>query len=139
MWGDTVLLKSCPRCGVLIQYGGTYCQRCRVVVEEEQAKRRQESIKRSNRKYNRTRDPKYTRFYNSKEWRVLSMTYSQDKAFRCEQCGRVASEVHHVVPIQTDDGWNRRLDYDNLELLCKSCHNDRHNRFKASKSHSKAF
>ena len=139
MWGDTVLLKSCPRCGVLIQYGGTYCQGCRVVVEEEQAKRRQESIKRSNRKYNRTRDPKYIRFYNSKEWRVLSMTYTQDKAFRCEQCGQVASEVHHVVPIQTDDGWNRRLDYDNLELLCKSCHNDRHNRFKASKSHSKAF
>lgn len=134
-----MLLKACPRCGVLIQYGGTYCQGCRVVVEEEQAKRRQESIKRSNRKYNRTRDPKYTRFYNSKEWRVLSMTYTQDKAFRCEQCGQVASEVHHVVPIQTDDGWNRRLDYDNLELLCKSCHNDRHNRFKASKSHSKAF
>ena len=134
-----MLLKACPRCGVLIQYGGTYCQECRVVVEEEQAKRRQESIKRSNRKYNRTRDPKYIRFYNSKEWRVLSMTYTQDKAFRCEQCGQVASEVHHVVPIQTDDGWNRRLDYDNLELLCKSCHNDRHNRFKASKSHSKAF
>ena len=134
-----MLLKVCPRCGVLIQYGGTYCQGCSMVVEEEQAKRRQESIKRSNRKYNRTRDPKYTRFYNSKEWRVLSMTYSQDKSFRCEQCGQVASEVHHVKAIQTDDGWNRRLDYDNLELLCKSCHNDRHNRFKASKSHSKAF
>lgn len=134
-----MLLKACPRCGVLIQYGGTYCHGCSVVVEEEQAKRRQESIKRSNKKYNKTRDPKYTRFYNSKEWRVLSMTYTQDKAFRCEQCGQVASEVHHVVPIQTDDGWNRRLDYDNLELLCKSCHNDKHNRFKASKSHSKAF
>ena len=44
------------------------------------------------------------------------MTYAQDKAFRCEQCGRVASEVHHVVPIQTDDGWTKRLDYDNLDL-----------------------
>ena len=134
-----MLLKSCPRCGVLIQYGGTYCQGCRVVVEEEREKRRQESIKRSNKKYNKTRDPKYTKFYNSRDWRTLSQAYAQAKGFRCESCGQVASEVHHVKAIQTDDGWNRRLDYDNLELLCKSCHNDRHGRFKTRKSHSKAF
>ena len=134
-----MLLKSCPRCGVLIQYGGTYCQGCRVVVEEEREKRRQESIKRSNKKYNKTRDPKYTKFYNSRDWRTLSQVYAQAKGFRCESCGQVASEVHHVKAIQTDDGWNRRLDYDNLELLCKSCHNDRHDRFKARKSHSKVF
>lgn len=134
-----MLLKSCPRCGVLIQYGGTYCQGCRVVVEEEREKRRQESIKRSNKKYNKTRDPKYTKFYNSRDWRTLSQAYAQAKGFRCENCGQVASEVHHVKAIQTDDGWNRRLDYDNLELLCKSCHNDRHGRFKARKNRSKAF
>lgn len=134
-----MLLKSCPRCGVLIQYGGIYCQGCRVVVEEEREKRRQESIKRSNKKYNKTRDPKYTKFYNSRDWRTLSQAYAQAKGFRCESCGQVASEVHHVKAIQTDDGWNRRLDYDNLELLCKSCHNDRHGRFKARKSHSKVF
>jgi len=110
-----------------------------VVVEEEREKRRQESIKRSNKKYNKTRDPKYTKFYNSRDWRTLSQAYAQAKGFRCESCGQVASEVHHVKAIQTDDGWNRRLDYDNLELLCKSCHNDRHGRFKARKSHSKAF
>lgn len=31
-----------------------------------------------------------------------------------------ATEVHHVVPIETAP--DRRLDWDNLEALCKPCH-----------------
>lgn len=137
--GGSVLLKSCGRCGALIPYGGTYCRMCQEVVDKEKELRRQDSIKRSNRKYNKTRNPKYTRFYNSKDWCVLSQSYMQAKGYKCEQCGQMATEVHHIKPIQTDEGWNRRLDYDNLELLCKHCHNERHERFRRRRSHYKRF
>lgn len=125
-----MLLKSCGRCGNLIHYGATYCNTCKPIVEAEREARMRASKLESNKRYNKTRDPKYVRFYNSTEWRTLSAKYTQDKGFRCEKCGAIATEVHHVKAIQTPEGWERRLDSDNLELLCKACHNERHERFK---------
>ena len=131
-----MLLKSCGRCGKLIPYGLTYCSTCRPIVEAEREARRLESKRESDRRYNKTRDPKYVRFYNSVEWRTLSAKYTQDKGYRCERCGKFATQVHHKQAIQTPQGWDRRLDYNNLELLCTQCHNDRHNRFKKKKRHT---
>lgn len=125
-----MLLKSCGRCGNLIPYGLSYCSVCKPIVEAEIEARRIESKRASNRRYNKTRDPKYIRFYNSIEWRTLSAKYMQDKQYRCEQCRAMATQVHHIKAIQTDEGWELRLDYNNLELLCTQCHNDRHNRFR---------
>jgi 5-methylcytosine-specific restriction endonuclease McrA len=129
-----MLLKSCGRCGNLIPYGSTYCSTCKPIVEGEREARLSESRRKSNRRYNKTRDPKYTRFYNSIEWRTLSAKYLQDKGYRCSKCRDMATQVHHVKPIQTPDGWELRLDYDNLELLCTTCHNKEHNRFVKGKS-----
>ena len=124
-----MLLKSCGRCGNLIQYGGTYCPTCKPIVEEERERRRSETMKAINRRYNKTRDPKYGRFYNSADWRVLSRKRLQDDGYKCVMCGAFASEVDHIVPIQTPEGWDKRLDYDNTRSLCLDCHNKRHNRF----------
>ena len=124
-----MLLKACRRCGNLIPYGHDYCKHCQPIIDRQ----KEEAKKESNRRYNKTRDPKYIRFYNSSEWRVLSARYTQDKGYRCEQCGAMATQVHHKIPIQTADGWARRLDYGNLELLCTQCHNERHDRFKRRK------
>lgn len=127
-----MLLKSCNRCGCLIPFGSSYCSQCKPIVEAEQEARRVESQRESNRRYNKSRDPKYIRFYNSIEWRTLSSKYMQDKQYRCEskECKAIATEVHHIKPIQTPEGWERRLDYNNLECVCLDCHNERHNRFK---------
>lgn len=125
-----MLLKSCYRCGILIPYGSSYCTACTPIVEEEREKRRLEAIQRGNRNYNRKRDPKYIRFYNSKEWRVLSGRRLQDDGYKCVKCNAFASEVDHIKPIQTPEGWELRLDYNNTRSLCLSCHNERHNRFK---------
>lgn len=125
-----MLLKSCNRCGNLIPYGSTYCSECAPIVEAEREARRLEAKRESDKRYNKTRDPKYTRFYNGMEWRTLSARYTQDRGYRCEKCRGVGTEVHHIKPIQTPDGWELRLDYSNLELLCIKCHNDRHDRFK---------
>lgn len=125
-----MLLKECARCKRLIPYGSTYCSECKPIVEAEREARQLESKRESDKRYNKTRDPKYTRFYNSTEWRVLSAKYTQDKGYRCEACSGIATQVHHKKPIQTPDGWELRLDYNNLELLCTKCHNERHERFK---------
>lgn len=125
-----MLLKSCPRCGNLYSYGKSYCPTCLPIVEAEREARKAEAYKRANRKYNKTRDPKYGRFYNGIEWRTLSRKRLQDDGYKCVMCGSIASEVDHIVPIQTPEGWELRLDYDNTRSLCLNCHNERHNRFK---------
>lgn len=132
-----MLLKSCNRCGNLIPYGSVYCDTCKPVVEAEREARIHVSKLESNKRYNKTRDPKYVRFYNSVDWRTLSAKYTQDKGYRCEKCGAIATEVHHVKAIQTSEGWELRLDPDNLELLCKACHNERHERFKRRRKYLK--
>lgn len=62
-----MLLKPCNRCGMLIPYGATYCKKCELIVKAEREARQQELKKESNKRYNKKRDPKYIRFYNSKE------------------------------------------------------------------------
>lgn len=74
---------------------------------------------------------KYSTFYNSKEWKILRKNKWESSNGLCEKClekGIVKSgvEVHHKIPIKKN--WSKRLDYDNLILLCKECHNDAHNR-----------
>lgn len=131
-----MLLKSCNRCGNLIPYGPSYCSTCKPIVEAEREARRIESKRASDKRYNKRRDPKYLRFYNSLDWRTLSAKYMQDKGYRCEKCKAMATQVHHVKAIQTEQGWEQRLDYDNLELLCTSCHNKEHDRFVKRKKYN---
>lgn len=127
--GETMLLKPCNRCGNLIPYGPSYCSVCRPIVEAEREERIRQSRLKSNRRYNSTRDPKYVRFYNSIEWRTLSAKRLDEDGYLCAWCGGIATEVDHIVAIQTPEGWERRLDYTNTRSLCTTCHNKRHNRF----------
>ena len=134
-----VLLKECRMCGNLIPYGATYCTVCTPKVEAYRAAQQGVSKRAANRRYNRGRDPKYIHFYNSGAWRTLSAKYTQDRGYKCESCGKIATEVHHKIPIQTEQGWTLRLDYNNLELLCVDCHNERHKRFKKRKERRKDY
>lgn len=124
-----MLLKACNRCGNLIPYGAPYCAECTPIVEVEREARILEAKRKNNREYNKTRDPKYSQFYNSGGWRTLSLKRLQDDGFRCAWCGKIADEVDHIIEIKTPEGWERRLDYTNTRSLCHSCHNKRHKRF----------
>lgn len=124
-----MLLKSCKRCGDLINYGRAYCTTCEPIVEAEREARLLEYKRAANRRYNKKRDPKYVRFYNSKEWKILSRKRLQDDGYKCVKCGTIASEVDHIQAIQTPEGWELRLDYDNTQSLCVECHNIKHARF----------
>ena len=125
-----MLFKACNRCGNLIPYGSAYCKDCTPIVEAEREARMSEYRKESNKRYNKTRDPKYVRFYNSVEWRTLSAKRLQDDGYRCVWCGSIATEVDHILELKTPEGWSRRLDYDNTRSLCHDCHDKRHDRFK---------
>lgn len=68
------------------------------------------------------------KFYKSKSWNNLSYGYARSKNFLCERCGEYARLVHHkvyITPKNIDDP-NITLNRDNLELLCKECHNREH-------------
>lgn len=121
-------MKVCPRCGSLMpSRGRSLCAACEAKRRAESDARRDRSAEYAARAA--SEDPRYRSFYRSKQWRALSRQYAVDHHHRCERCGRVGTDVHHVEPIQTPAGWARRLDYGNLRLLCVGCHNKEHGRF----------
>lgn len=133
-----MLQKLCPKCKRIIPAGKAYCASCQRMVDAAQEQRRAEGRRKASRAYDKRRDPKYTAFYNASEWRTLSHTKMISAGYQCEQCKRqhiisIASEVHHLQPIQTPAGWERRFDRDNLICLCTKCHNEVHGRFSAKR------
>lgn len=128
-----MLLKACSRCRKLIPYPNVYCDACKPIAEEEKRIAFEEKKRKWNARYNQKRDPKYTKFYASIDWKRLSKAKMQEAGYRCEDCGVIAVEVHHVDPIQTDSGWERRLDWSNLKAVCLDCHNKAHGRFTSRK------
>lgn len=140
-----MIIKMCAKCKKIIEYPDRYCSTCQKIVDEQT----EETRRQSNRRYNKTRDPKLVKFRKSDEWIQLKEKYLQDLqhkygevkyAYRCEDCieenkknpdyeMQFAEEVHHLQFIETPEGWLRRLDYNNLRALCHMHHDIRHNRF----------
>ena len=79
-------------------------------------------------KKNKNYKEKFKNFYNSKEWKSLRDYKFAEAGGLCERCKKITGgkDVHHIEPIEVN--WDRRLDYTNLELLCKDCHNETHGR-----------
>ena len=67
-------------------------------------------------------------FYNGKTWRKTRESYYNSQFGICERCGNPGKIVHHKQYI-TPDNINDptiTLSFDNLELLCKPCHDAEH-------------
>lgn len=68
------------------------------------------------------------KFYNSKEWKKCRDSFKESKYHICERCGEPGEEVHHIIYL-TPENINDpmiTLSWDNLELLCMSCHSKEH-------------
>lgn len=72
--------------------------------------------------------------YKSKEWRSLRVNIIEDQKGRCQMCGRsykdhgVVIHVDHIIPLSID--WSKRLDKNNLQLLCEDCNLGKGNHYK---------
>lgn len=136
-----MLLKACPRCKRLVSHGLSYCSTCAPLAEAERLAAREHKAelkrKRYNREYNSKRDKTQLAFYRSKEWKATSRAKLSEAKYKCEAkkdgCTKLAVEVHHIKPIQTEEGWAERLEWSNLQAVCTSCHNVIHNRFASGK------
>ena len=70
------------------------------------------------------------KFYNSKQWIKCREAFKESKFSICERCGMPGEEVHHKIyltPENINDPYIT-LSFENLELLCLSCHSIEHNR-----------
>ena len=72
----------------------------------------------------------YNAFYHSKEWQAVRRRVLQRDNYLCQVCkraGRItpATTVHHIKAVRVD--YSKRLDPNNLETICKACHNAEHN------------
>lgn len=67
-------------------------------------------------------------FYNSKEWQITRDYILKRDKFLCQDCGRAASEVHHIIHLTPDNigDVSVTMGADNLVSLCRECHFARH-------------
>ena len=82
------------------------------------------------------RVPAVESFYVSWVWRKCRKAFAESKGNLCERCLKRGVinpgtkeqplEVHHKVPLNADNvkDPNIALGWDNLELLCKQCHDE---------------
>lgn len=81
-------------------------------------------------------------FYNSKQWLLFREQYilkhvEENKGIICKTCNkhiidRGDVQLHHSPTELTEDNYKDvtiSLNEDNIELICRSCHNKEHNRF----------
>lgn len=69
-------------------------------------------------------------FYNSSAWLKCRASFLKSRMGLCEKCGGIGSIVHHRVHITPTNFTDPLivLSWDNLQLLCLTCHNVSHGR-----------
>lgn len=106
-------------CNVLIDYDKSYCAK-------HQTDKQQQVTSDYDVYANRKEiGGKFFQFYHSKAWKQLSYSYRLRNPM-CEVCLKKdiyikCDVVDHIIPIRND--WSKRLDENNLQALCHSCHN----------------
>ena len=72
-------------------------------------------------------------FYKSDTWKVAREIKIRQVNGRCERCNCIGQEVHHKKRLNIDNvnDTSVSINPDNLELLCRDCHNKEHKRFSA--------
>lgn len=109
--------KQCKVAGCSGLTRGKYCDKHAHLEAQDKCKMQS--------RYNRTaRDPEAQAFYESPEWRKLRVLHLKRNPL-CEKCfadGKITAAVivDHKVGIKDGGG---RLDGENLQSLCRSCHN----------------
>ena len=83
------------------------------------------------------------KFYKSSAWRDCRNAYAAHRGFLCEGCLRrnvlsYGENVHHKIELTPEnvDDPSVSLNWNNLELLCRQCHAEVHDKRKAHRRYS---
>ncbi|OHE41867.1 MAG: hypothetical protein A3K26_07745, partial [Tenericutes bacterium RIFOXYA12_FULL_35_10] len=70
-------------------------------------------------------------FYKSPAWLAAREIKIMSVNGLCERCGQIGIEVHHKerLTIENVNDSSISFNQENLELLCRECHNKEHDRF----------
>lgn len=70
-------------------------------------------------------------FYKSDAWKIARQIKIMKTNGLCERCGGIGVEVHHIQRLNVDNVKDASVSInpENLELLCRECHNEEHKRF----------
>ena len=77
-----------------------------------------------------SKDTNYKKLIQSKRWQAVRNAYIKAHP-TCECCGKLATEVHHIVPLNKfrNDPLKMEMmafDEENLQALCRECHRKKH-------------
>lgn len=108
-------LKPCSKIG------------CHNLTQKRYCEQHENEYRNQNRYYDKyQRNKKHDRFYHSAAWKkAIEIIKIRDKGL-CQRCLNdkrlvVGTVVDHIIPLSVE--WNKRLDENNLQLLCVGCHN----------------
>lgn len=130
------LKKMCSKCGEVIDYGVKYCNECSKKVLNN----KKYNDKQYNKHVRQARDKKYTDFYVSKEWKIISNIVKEKYKGLCIMCllqndkVNLCDVIHHIIELKTDEGWEHRFNFDEgLVPLCHAHHNELHGNYNTEK------
>lgn len=75
-------------------------------------------------------------FYKSKAWKKCREYIYNKYHGLCVECGKPGEEVHHITWLSPDNinDVSITLGEDNLILLCRNCHMNKHRKIEVTKS-----
>lgn len=79
-------------------------------------------------------------FYCSEKWRSFRLGLISERGNKCERCGKIVSKsidlhAHHMVELTPENVHDKliSLNPSKIELICRTCHDEEHNRFSRKK------
>ena len=71
-------------------------------------------------------------FYNSVAWKHFAESIRKSRHYLCERCGQPGNVVHHINELNERNVKDPSiaLNPENMELLCRECHELHHGRQK---------
>lgn len=88
--------------------------------------------KQTNKYYNKhERNQTIAKFYWSATWKKFRANVLKERLHLCEvhkAKGEIVpgDTLHHIIETNTVEGWERRLDRTNVQVVCRACHEAAH-------------
>lgn len=127
--GSDYYMKKTFKTFIKLYTDNTLSEEQKKEILQQMQRERENKINRVNKKKNKIPKNKSYKelsdeFYHSREWMSLRYSVLKEQDGKCQLCGRsrkdgIILHVDHIIPLSKD--WSKRLDRNNLQVLCKEC------------------